>query len=184
MDSLNCRYIFYQDGPQTLYWAVKYLGLNERDYYRVYYYKSISNRIPKIFDITQKGLLTLILRLHYNGLPVKVGKIYCHPYQKLRLVFSSADGNTKIFEYVKGAVLTIKAAPNTLVNLNKYVKIECQEFIYSDFRFSNESGIAYVTVPYPADMERSYNVINLNKIRKVQVSESAIIEGDTIRLNF
>ncbi len=183
MDSLNYRYIFYEKGPQILYWIVKYLGLNENNYYQDYYYKTQSSIALRIFDIKKKGLLTLIMRLRFDGLPVSIGKTYYHPYNKLRLVFCSNIGDIKIFEYVKGAVIAIKTSPNSSVGINKYVQVGSQKFIYSDSLYTDEGGKIHISVPYSADTSAPYNIITIKGIKKIQVPESAVVNGDTIQIS-
>ncbi len=106
------------------------------------------------------------------------------------------SGFVKIFEHVKGAIITGRAQPNTTVTLSNTIITNIGRKIqYSQTTTSN--GTYSFTVPYSTlgpisesgytrfdtKPQGAYNVTAGNISRQIDVSERDVMEGNTVRLD-
>ncbi|VVB95973.1 Dolichyl-monophosphooligosaccharide--protein glycotransferase AglB [uncultured archaeon] len=104
------------------------------------------------------------------------------------------SGYAKIFEYVKGAKITGHAPPNTTITLTNTIKTNIGRTIsYSQTYYSNgtyEFTVPYSTLgPIPGETQfdtkpaGAYTVTADNVSKQIDVSETDVLEGNTLSLN-
>ncbi len=180
LDRLNCRYVHIVPANRILYLAPKYLGLDVKEYLKFYYVKH-TTYIGTLMEPTDKAIGTTIMRLFgSNGNSFYYKGNYYPPYRHYQLRYNSPE--IKIFEYVKGAVVEGYVNKNSSLKLYLPVKIGSFNFVYTDSITADSTGNFQFVIPYPTDsLNPSY--IHLGKKKyKVFISDSAVMNGDTIRL--
>jgi len=140
----------------------------------------------------------MLIRLHLaDGREITKRNVTNPPLEHYRLIYESrnlelmedhAVSRAKVFEYVKGALITGKAPPG---NISMMVKIGTNKgriFWYNRTIISN--GTFNLIVPYSIDSPYKTRAIapyifSLNNLNKtVYVSEKDINQGNMIELNF
>ena len=90
-----------------------------------------------------------------------------------RLVYVSENGTHKLFQPVRGAVITGTAEPGTTVEVSTQVELDHEEFEYVRRTSASEDGSYDVRVPYPGTYQTSTD-------ETATVSESDVERGKTV----
>jgi dolichyl-diphosphooligosaccharide--protein glycosyltransferase len=180
LERLNCRYVYVGPPNRILYLAPKYLGLDVKEYLKFYYVKH-ATYVGTLMEPVDKAMGTTIMRLFAaNGSGFYYKGDYYPPYRHYQLRYYSPE--IKIFKYVKGAVVESFAKRNSSVKLFLPVKIGSFSFVYTDSIVTDNKGIFQFVVPYSTDsLNPSYIYLGKKKY-KLSINDSAVINGDTIRL--
>ncbi|WNY25977.1 STT3 domain-containing protein [Methanolapillus millepedarum] len=110
-------------------------------------------------------------------------------------ISTQSTGYVKIFEYVKGANVTGTATPNSTVTISTMVQTnQGRNFMYSQTATADASGHYSFTVPYSTTGPISgqtnfvvkptgqYSVTHDGTTSKVDVSEEAVLQGQTVQV--
>ncbi len=184
IDSLNCKYIYLSNWQYELKCIAFYLNKSLTEYFDFYSTRDESDMIRRMMVPTIKGYSVAISRLYrFLGSGSYLGNTYFPPYRHYRLRYISGTGLTKIFEYVKGAVIRGRDSPGVSVKISLDVKVMNYNFIYFDSLCADTNGNFEVVLPYATQPDAGYEIkIGKKKTYMLNVSEENIKNGDTLKI--
>ncbi|OPX18307.1 hypothetical protein BXT86_01830 [candidate division WOR-3 bacterium 4484_100] len=183
LNKLNCRYILFRSWLYYLRYAALYTEVDPEHYLEYYPVKDREGLISTIIVPNTRGKLTTISRLqYYTGSGIYLDNKFYPPYHRYRLRYVSDDERIKVYELVKGAVISGQANPNTPVKLNLKLEVHGYKFEYFDSLNTDKNGLFSFVVPYPADSANPYTIQLGNKKLECVLPERYVLEGDTLLL--
>ncbi len=181
LDSLECPYVYLGSWLSELQYAAIYLRQDFHDYLRSYPVRDNKGMVYTIMEPNEKGLRTLISRLHYNrGSGMYLNDVYYPAFRRFRMVYISANEVFKIYRRVKGAVITGRGPVAAPVVITYNVRLKGTNFVYFDSLNVSSEGDFKVVVPYPADSANPYKVRIGTREYMRKVTETEVAEGDTV----
>jgi len=184
----HARYIFFDHNLYELYFAVKFLNLNPRDYFELYSAVSEDGEPTTALAIKPKTLKTVYYRLmRFNGCRVYFeDSIYIEPIRHSRLVYVSPTSRSikipiKIFEFVKGVKIAGKTKPYNPLFFLIPVNFPDLSFVWADSLISDKDGNFLFTCPYKTDSLPAM-VVSDKETTKIYISEKNVLNGDTLKL--
>mgnify|MGYP005835596195 CR=1 FL=1 len=200
MDKRNARYVMmdyrmgsaYAGTAGGIFDNMPYLAGDDPDsYYMSYIMPEPMGKSSLVaYDGNEKYYETMYSRLYYDdgcGGMNRLGK-HVNGLEHYRLLYKSPGYDTvKVFEKVKGAKITGKAAPDDEVKLSLKLDMQDGQREYVSITKADASGNYEFTVPYPTAQKSGetvsaskYTIAFGNTASAVEVPEDAVMEGKTI----
>lgn len=173
----NRMYNHFVSGESESYWfARRNYGSFIRGGDSVAWYEELRGRVGFVVTTGEggAGFLTRMQGRLHDAMGSRVGDT--PGVAHYRAVYASDDGFVKVFTLVPGATVEgrLDVAEPTAVSLETDVSIEGASFTYERLARTDAEGAFAVTVAHPGE----YRVGD----RRVTVSEAAVVDGETVRV--
>jgi len=171
----------------------EFLKLLRKHKIRYIYYENYTQYLGSMyFNLLKREYIPPIKRV-YNIIGFRNGFFQDKFLSNFRLVFNEFDVKTqkvsKIFEFVKGAKIIVKTKPNKELTITIPITTDNGIFNYVQNKQTNGKGEVIFVVPYSTNSKGVvktglYEIKDNKKKLNVSVTDSDVVEGQSIFINF
>ncbi len=182
LNDFQTPYVYINGNIRNIYLASKYLEIDPKTFLNLYYTKDKTGKMITIMEPNENGINTTTFRLaQYLGSGFYYNDKFYPPYRSFRLRYFS--GNIRIFEIVKGGIISGKTESYTPIVVTCEVNLPTVKFDYFDSLSADANGKFVISVPYPT-YNSDYQLMIGGKKYNIHVSEENVKNGDTINIKF